>query len=45
MKKLSVVMVGLGHCSWIGSSKSETAMKGNNPFFNEYQTPFQVPPF
>ena len=45
MKKLSVVMVGLVIVLGSEAQKSETAMKGNNPFFNEYQTPFQVPPF
>ena len=45
MKKLSAVMVGLVIVLGTEAQKSETAMKGNNPFFNEYQTPFQVPPF
>lgn len=45
MRKLTTVFVGLLLTFGSTAQKNENQMKSNNPFFNDYKTPFQVPPF
>lgn len=45
MRKLTIVFVGLVLTLGTTAQKNEHPNKMNNPFFNEYKTPFQVPPF
>ena len=45
MRKLIIVFVGLVVTLGSAAQKNENPMKMNNPFFEVYQTPFQVPPF
>jgi len=45
MRKLTIVFVGLVLSLGTVAQKSENTLNKNNPFFNDYKTPFQVPPF
>lgn len=45
MRKLTIVIVGLVLTLGSAAQKKEKTVISNNPFFNEYKTPFQVPPF
>ena len=45
MKKIVSVFVGLIIVIGASAQKNENPIKSDNPFFNEYKTPFQVPPF
>ena len=42
MKKKSILIIAL-LAIFLGSCKDKK--KSDNPFFSEYETPFQVPPF
>lgn len=45
MRKLIMIFTGLVVALGSAAQKNENPDKSNNPFFNEYKTPFQVPPF
>ena len=45
MRKLTIVFVGLVLTLGTAAQKNVNPIDRNNPFFNEYNTPFQVPPF
>jgi peptidyl-dipeptidase Dcp len=45
MRKISFVFVGLTIALGSVAQKNENPINKSNPFFNEYRTPFQVPPF
>ena len=45
MRKLIIVIAGLLVVLGTTAQNNKTKMNGNNPFFKEYHTPFQVPPF
>jgi len=45
MRKLTIIFVGLVVALGTAAQKNENPLNRNNPFFNEYKTPFQVPPF
>ena len=45
MRKLTIVFVGLVLSLGTAAQKSENTLNKNNPFFSDYKTPFQVPPF
>ena len=45
MRKLTIVFVGLVLTLGAAAQKKENSINRNNPFFNDYETPFQVPPF
>jgi len=45
MRKLTIVFVGLVLTLGTAAQKNVNPTDSNNPFFNEYKTPFQVPPF
>jgi len=45
MRKLIPVFVALVMAIGATAQKKENPMNENNPFFNKYETPFQVPPF
>jgi len=45
MRKLTTLIVGLLLTLGLAAQKNENPVNSNNPFFTEYKTPFQVPPF
>jgi len=45
MRKLTIVFVGLVMTLTSFAQKNERPINRNNPFFSDYKTPFQVPPF
>src|SRR5665647_2815048 len=45
MRKLTIVFVGLVLSLGSAAQKNENQVNKDNPFFREYKTPFQVPPF
>ena len=45
MRKLTIVFVCLVLTLGTSAQKIDTPMNKNNPFFNPYKTPFEVPPF
>src|SRR5665648_557081 len=45
MRKLTIVFVGLMMSLGSSAQKNENLVNKDNPFFREYKTPFQVPPF
>jgi len=45
MKKQTIIFVGLLMTLGTAAQKNDKPFNGNNPFFYEYKTPFQVPPF
>ncbi|HZK96960.1 MAG TPA: hypothetical protein VFC67_22365 [Prolixibacteraceae bacterium] len=45
MRKLTIVFVGLMMSLGSAAQKNENLVNKDNPFFKEYKTPFQVPPF
>lgn len=45
MRKLTIAFVGLVLTLGAAAQKNENLVNKDNPFFKEYKTPFQVPPF
>lgn len=45
MRKLAIVIVGLVMSLGSAAQQNENPVKSTNPLLNEYNTPFQVPPF